>query len=262
MSPAGLAVTSVTWLPFPSNWFLDNAFAMNWIPGLGLPDQIRSMAQLAEYLLWQSSAPAVPEEDQNIPLVDSHDIICPLGCFLSVPELQNILGEYQKTDTCYFIALSKVTLNVLKNMNFFFCLEHSFPLCLAVILLQWFLRVVWKSIALISFGIFFQFLGLPHLLVVGFHLSFYPPLIFYTFVTTSFLSWFWLLVLASVYVNLTNPRRLLLPRVTVALVKEMLFLQRPQTKQHLWSAYSSVIIYRDGSEFNERWVWVNTNLKI
>lgn len=120
MSPAGLAVTSVTRLPFPSNWFLDNTSAINCIPGLGLPDQIRSMTQLTEYLLWQSSAPAVPEEDQNIPLVDSHDIISPLGRFLSVPELQNILGEYQKTDTCYFIALSKVTLNVHKDMNFFF----------------------------------------------------------------------------------------------------------------------------------------------
>lgn len=120
MSPAGLAVTSVTRLPFPSNWFLDNTSAINCIPGQGLPDQIRSMTQLTEYLLWQSSAPAVPEEDQNIPLVDSHDIISPLGRFLSVPELQNILGEYQKTDTCYFIALSKVTLNVHKDMNFFF----------------------------------------------------------------------------------------------------------------------------------------------
>lgn len=132
MSPAGLSVTSVTWLPFPSNWFLDNTSAINCIPGLGLPDQIRSMTQLTEYLLWQSSAPAVPEEDQNIPLVDSHDIISPLGRFLSVPELQNILGEYQKTDTCYFIALSKVTLNVHKDMNFFFLSGtqlHTLPCC-------------------------------------------------------------------------------------------------------------------------------------
>lgn len=260
MSPAGLAVTSVTRLPFPSNWFLDNTSAINCIPGQGLPDQIRSMTQLTEYLLWQSSAPAVPEEDQNIPLVDSHDIISPLGRFLSVPELQNILGEYQKTDTCYFIALSKVTLNVHNDMNFFFCLEHSFTLCC-------------HFAAVVSAGcmkehcsdflcIFFQFLGLPHLLLVGFHLTFYPPLIFYTFVTTSFLSWFLLLVLTSIYVNLRNLGRLLLPMVTMALVKEMLFLQRPQTKQHLWSVYSSVIIYSDGSDFNERWVWMNTNLKI
>lgn len=261
MSPAGLAVTSVTRLPFPSNWFLDNTSAINCIPGLGLPDQIRSMTQLTEYLLWQSSAPTVPEEDQNIPLVDSHDIISPLGRFLSVPELQNILGEYQKTDTCYFIALSKVTLNVHKDMNFFFLSGtqlHTLPCC-------HFAAVVsagCMSIALSSFGIFFQFLGLPHLLLVGFHLSFYPPLIFYTFVTTSFLSWLLLLVLTSIYVNLRNLERLLLPMVTMALVKEMLFLQRPQTKQHLWSVYSSVIIYSDGSEFNERWVWMNTNLKI
>lgn len=161
MSPAGLAVTSVTRLPFPSNWFLDNTSAINCIPGLGLPDQIRSMTQLTEYLLWQSSAPAVPEEDQNISLVDSHDIISPLGRFLSVPELQNILGEYQKTDTCYFIALSKVTLNVHKDMNFFFfCLEHSFTLCLAVTLLQWFLRAVW---ALLWVPLVFSFssLGCP-----------------------------------------------------------------------------------------------------
>lgn len=32
-----------------------------------------------EQLLPQSAAPAAPEEDQNIPLVENRDIICPLG---------------------------------------------------------------------------------------------------------------------------------------------------------------------------------------
>lgn len=256
MSPAGLAVTSVTRLPFPSNWFLDNTSAINCIPGLGLPDQIRSMTQLTEYLLWQSSAPAVPEEDQNISLVDSHDIISPLGRFLSVPELQNILGEYQKTDTCYFIALSKVTLNVHKDINFFLSWTqlHTLPCCHFAgcmkehcsDFLWYFLSVPWvaplatcriSSVILSSFNLLY----LCHDLI------------------------FILVFTVSSCLNLCEPKEsgeAITSRVMMALVKEMLFLQRPQTKQHLWSVYSSVIIYSDGSEFNERWVWMKTNLKI
>lgn len=42
MSPACLAVTYVTRLPFPSNWSLDNSSAINYMPALGLPAPIRS----------------------------------------------------------------------------------------------------------------------------------------------------------------------------------------------------------------------------
>lgn len=79
MSPACPAVPSVTPELLPSNWPFGSSSAVNCIAVLGLPARSGSMARLAEQLLPQSAAPAAPEKDQNIPLVENRDIICPLG---------------------------------------------------------------------------------------------------------------------------------------------------------------------------------------
>lgn len=61
-------------------------------------------------------------------------MICPLGWFLSVSDLQRMLGD-EEIDICYFIALSKVTLKVLKNINISNFVFYFYPWLGAILLL-------------------------------------------------------------------------------------------------------------------------------
>lgn len=179
---------------------------------LGLPEQITSPVLLAECLLWQGPAPAVPEEDQIIPLVGNHDMICPLGWFLSASDLQRMLGD-EEIDICYFIALSKVTLKVLKTLIFlilyFIFILGLVPFCCCEFCGLYKGTLLWFSLVFP-----FRFLGCPVSCLQDFTCHFTRPDPLYLccdlFIFILILT---VLALASVSIDQMKPGRLLLPSV-------------------------------------------------
>lgn len=172
--------------------------------------QSRSHPQsCSQCLLWQGPAPAVPEEDQNIPLVGNHDMICPLGWFLSASDLQRMLG-HEEIDICYFIALSKVTLKVLKNIhisNIFFFIPCFVPFCCCEFCGLYKGTLLWFSLVFP-----FRFLGCPISCLQDFTCHFtHPDPLYLCRDLFIFILILTVLAPASVSIDQMKPGRLLLP---------------------------------------------------
>lgn len=169
-----------------------------------------------------------------------------------------MLGD-EEIDLCYFIAISKVTLNLLKKMNisdFVVFFQH----CLDAILLPW---VLWlhKGMLLWFHLYFLPVPGVLHFLFVGFHCHFTLPyllyLCHYLFNYVLVLS---VLVLASFSIDQMKPRDFVASKQENSFCHGDLpckdLCPNSQTRQHLWPVSNLHKDYGDSTEFNEHRAWL------